>query len=302
MLLKPVTFFGGKGGVGKTTLAAAAAWKAAQQHSTLLVSTDPAHNLGHLWDVSLGDTPTAVADRLDIVEIDPAEVTERHLAEVQRTMHKMMPERLHSQVNRHLDLARQSPGTHESALLERMADLVDTDYERIIFDTAPSGHTARLVELPEIMQAWTDGLLERRDRSDRFSSLVRGLGGEAGSDQVDKRNQEIRSILWRRRERFVRLRATLQQNSEFYLVLTPERLPVLETTEFYHQLQDSGMTVGGVIVNRRSPQGQGSFMEARRRVEDAALSGLELPVPTVEVPLLPADVGPEQLGFIAELL
>ncbi|MGV0352938.1 ArsA family ATPase [Corynebacterium confusum] len=298
MLLKPVTFFGGKGGVGKTTLAAAAAWKAAQRYSTLLVSTDPAHNLGHLWDVSLNDAPKAVADRLDVVEIDPGEVTEKHLTEVRSTMQKMMPQRLHSQVDHHLDLARQSPGTHESALLERMADLVDSGYERIIFDTAPSGHTARLVELPEIMQAWTDGLLERRDRSDRFTSLVRGLGGD--TDKVDKRNQEIRSILWRRRERFVRLRETLQQDSEFYLVLTPERLPVLETKQFYSQLRNSGMTIGGVIVNRRSPKGQGSFMDARRRVEDEALKSLGLP--TVEVPLLPADVGPEQLGFIAELL
>ena len=128
MLLEtaPVMFFGGKGGVGKTTVSAATAVRLAEAGKrVLLVSTDPAHNLGHIWDAQLSDAPTPLEPNLHVVELDPAATTERHLAEVERSMRAMMPERMHPEIRRHLDLSRNSPGMHEAAMLEAVAELVD---------------------------------------------------------------------------------------------------------------------------------------------------------------------------------
>ncbi|PAT04194.1 arsenic-transporting ATPase [Corynebacterium sp. NML 150383] len=308
MLDAPVMFFGGKGGVGKTTISAATAVRlAARGRRVLLVSTDPAHNLGHIWGAMLHDAPVTLEPRLDAIELDPAAITEQHLRAVGDSMRAMMPERLHREVDRHLEMSRHSPGMHEAALLERIADLVaGSEYDNLIFDTAPSGHTSRLVALPELMAAYTDGLLERRDKSDKFSDLVRGMGGDSsGGSPVDRRNQQIRSTLLARRRKFERLRAVLTDPAKcvFHIVLTAERLPVMESMEFYEELTANGVHVGSAIVNRRAPDEAGAFLEGRRGVEAQALALLDLPVPVVELPWLPGEIGTrEALGQIAERL
>ena len=298
LLDAPVMFFGGKGGVGKTTISAATAVRlAARGHRVLLVSTDPAHNLGHIWNTSLHDAPTALEPNLHAIELDPATITDQHLRAVGESMRAMMPERLHREVDRHLEMSRHSPGMHEAALLERIADLVAErgDYDHIIFDTAPSGHTSRLMALPEVMAAYTDGLLARRDKSDKFSELVRGMGGTSGNSgsPVDRRNQQIRSTLLKRRRKFERLRAVLTDPAQcvFHIVLTAERLPVMESMEFYEELTSHGVHVGGAVVNRRAPDEAGSFLAGRREVETRALELLDLPVPILELPWLPGEIG-----------
>ena len=310
LLDAPVMFFGGKGGVGKTTVSAATAVRlAARGRRVLLVSTDPAHNLGHIWGQSLLDAPLTLEPRLDAIELDPAAITAQHLRAVGDSMRAMMPERLHGEVDKHLEMSRHSPGMHEAALLERIADVVaGSDYDHLIFDTAPSGHTSRLMALPELMAAYTDGLLARRDKSDKFSELVRGMGGsrgDSGGSPVDRRNQQIRSTLLKRRKKFEHLRSVLTDPAQcvFHIVLTAERLPVLESMEFYEELSSHGVHVGGAVVNRRTPDEAGEFLAQRRRVEDDALALLDLPVPVHELPWLPGEIGTRAaLEQIAALL
>lgn len=311
--MKELVLVSGKGGVGKTSVSCALALRQARAgQRVLLVSTDPAHNLGHAWDVGLGDDPrrvvTAGAGHVDAVEIDPAAVVDRHLAVVGRTMRRLLPEHLHAPAARHLDQARHAPGTHESAVLERLAELVTdacepaSPYDLVVVDTAPTGHTLRLVALPERLTTWTEGLLASRDRSERLGAAVRGLGG--GEDTSD-RDAELRRVLVRRRQRFATLRDLLVDPSRagFVLVTSAERLPVAETVALRDELRGLGIGVTGLVVNRRSPD-DGGLLGQRRRVEERHLDTLRrLDVPLTEVPLLPGElVGEAALAVLADCL
>ncbi|NYZ63705.1 ArsA family ATPase [Luteimonas deserti] len=318
-----VVFIGGKGGVGKTSVASALALAQAQAgRRVLLVSTDPAHNLGHLWQCTIGAGPRALATGLDAIEIDPEATVAAHLAQVGDALRRLMPSHLAGEVDKHLALSQDAPGMHEAALLERIAELVHDGPERydlLVFDTAPSGHTARLMALPEMLTAWTEGLLQRQERSERFGAALRNLGrddgvgaralgGEAPSATPADRDQAIRSLLHRRRHRFEHLRATLADpaRTAFFIVLAAERLPVLETIELHAQLQRTGIEVAGLLVNKRAPRDAGEFLAARHAQEAVHLATLRDALPTLplqEVPLLGADVvGAAALAAFAGLL
>ena len=285
-----ILFFGGKGGVGKTTVSAATALAVANAGGkVLLVSTDPAHNLGHLFDRAIGPSPVRIIAELDALELDPDNIVATHLNEVSHALHQLMPVTQHGEIDKHMELSRDAPGMHEAALLEKIADITEEgvdEYDLLVFDTAPSGHTARLMVLPEMMSAWTEGLIKRREKADRFAEVVRDLGRDSsmedktigGADIAEKEKESrIRQILLRRRHKFSHLRDTLAnaELTNFIIVLAAERLPVLETIELYHQLGKSGVNVGGLVVNKRSPKGQGAFLEARRSQEDRHLATLD---------------------------
>ncbi|HJO10742.1 MAG: ArsA family ATPase [Gammaproteobacteria bacterium] len=292
---KQILFFGGKGGVGKTTVSSATALAMANEGlRVLLVSTDPAHNLGHLFDRTIGAKTVKLAAGLDGVELDPEETVKIHMEEVTRSLHQLMPIDLRSEVDKHMSLSRDAPGMQEAAIFERMAEIVNKGvkkYDLIVFDTAPSGHTARLMVLPEMMSAWTEGLIKRREKADKYAEIVRDLGSDSsmgdkffGNDPDNPemmRESGIRSILNRRRLRFAGLRDSLADGDKtsFVIVLAAERLPVLETIELNAQLDRAGVTVGGLVVNKRVPIGMGEFLEERRSQEEKHLKLLEKELP-----------------------
>lgn len=332
-----VVVVGGKGGVGKTAVSSAVALGEARRgRRVLLVSTDPAHNLGHLWGADVGDAGTTLAPRLDAIEIDPERTTEEHLRQVGERLRRLMPPHLAGEVDRHLSLARDAPGMHEAAILERVAEVVEASlasYDLLVLDTAPSGHTARLMALPETLTTWTDGLLRREERARRLGEAERGvsgratardrqgrtladdpaagvLGAPAGPVETEQgdRNAEIRDVLLRRRARFALLRSVFTDPAAtaFVVVLAAERLPVLETVELAEQLRRAGVHLGGLVVNKRSPADGGPLLAARRAHEDQYLRTLDdaLPrAPRVEAPLLPDDlVGAAALQRFGEVL
>ncbi|MFC3607520.1 ArsA family ATPase [Stutzerimonas tarimensis] len=317
-----VLFFGGKGGVGKTTLAAVTALSQARAgRRVLLVSTDPAHNLGHLWDRQVGPQRVRLAAGLDGLELDPELTVQQHLDEVGAALRKLMPAHLAGEVDKHMALSRDAPGMHEAALLERIAEtLIDGlhEYDLVVFDTAPSGHTARLMALPEMMAAWTEGLLQRHERQSRFGAILRNFGqddslGESliGGDRGEgeqTREQRVRQILDRRRERFALLREIIgdSRRCAFVAVLAAERLPVLETIELQQKLERSGIDVAGLVVNKRSPADAGAFLAERHAVEEQHLTTLREALPTLalqQLPLLAGDVvGEAALDAFAERL
>lgn len=294
-----VIFVGGKGGVGKTTTASGVALQRARQGArVLVVSTDPAHNLGHLWDREVGDAATLLWESPDVdgasltgLEIDPEATMRTHLDDVGASLRSMMPGHLHGEVDRHLDLASRTPGTHESALLERIAVLLDRElwaYDLIVFDTAPSGHTARLMALPEIMSVWTESLLDRRAQAERFGAAVRALDG--GHDAHQARDQRIRQILHARRSRFESMRTILRDPNMcgFIMVSTADRLAVAESVELHRQLTELGVDVTALLVNRMSPHEAGGLLAERASHEGVQVERIAEALP--RTPLLTAPL------------
>lgn len=312
MLTHPLLFVGGKGGVGKTTTAAALALVAASRgRRCLLVSTDPAHSLADLFGRRIGNRTTELCPSLWVLEIDPDRQADEHLATVKARMKRLVHPRSFAEIDRQLDLARLAPGTMEAAMLERVAEIMafaGTEYDQVIFDTAPTGHTVRLLSLPEVMAAWTDGLLGHRERSAQLGSALRHLGGgrvkgddlsmldSAADHDPGGRDAQLNDLLQARRRTFVRAREQLLDSAHaaFVLVLNPDRLSVLETRKAHEILTRFSVPVSGLIVNRVLPDdADGHFLGARRRQESRHLEDIDrvfAALPRVRVPLLPDDV------------
>lgn len=268
---KKVLLVGGKGGVGKTTVSASLALYAASVgHRVLLVSTDPAHSLSDVFGRSVGSEPIHMAENLHVLELDPEKEVNAYLDRVLGQMRRYAgPDQIH-ELQRHLRLSRLSPGAQEAALLERIASLLDTsfeDYDLVVFDTAPTGHTLRLLSLPEVIAAWTDGLLKHNQRSEQLGKVLAHLSPGRDMDNplkspheqqyvgLDERGQQLAITLAARQSLFHRTRRLLHDPTatSFLFVLTPERLPVLETERAVNALADIGVDVAGVVINRVLP-------------------------------------------------
>lgn len=267
----PIRFylFGGKGGVGKTTLAAAHALRlAATGRQVLLVSTDPAHSIADLLDVALGDEPVAAGVNLWAMEIDPEADAHRYVESIREDAREAVSSAVLPALDRHLKLAVQAPGTAESALFDRFTRLMDKvpdEYDCIVFDTAPTGHTLRLLTLPSMLSAWVEGLASQRAKVNRLQSMWRSMAGVAEPDREDR----VLSRLRQRAERFGRARQHLHEQALFHPVLLAERLPIEETERLINQLQEAGIPVGELFINRLWPRDTQSAFVAERVAQQA---------------------------------
>ncbi|MGH7457728.1 MAG: ArsA family ATPase [Longimicrobiaceae bacterium] len=308
---RPVLFFGGKGGVGKTTLAAAYAVLSADGGTkTLLVSTDPAHSTGDVLAHRLGAAPGEVLPNLHALEIDPEREADRYISGVKERIREAAPAGVREEAERQIDAARVTPGAAEAAVFERVCELLELagkEYGRVIFDTAPTGHTLRLLSLPELMGAWVEALVSRRRQANAFHRAWRRLGGAKSEEGAEP--DPVLEALERRRERFRRARevVTDAKRAAFVFVVVPERLPILETCKAVQLLKRYGVPVDKVIVNRVIPaHADGAFVRRRRKREATYLAEIDRrfgPLARLRVPLLEEDVcGVEPLRRLAGLL
>ena len=303
-----ILFFGGKGGVGKTTCATAFALLASEAgRRTLLVSTDPAHSTGDILETELGPSERRITEHLWALEIDSEKAAAEYIDRVRIHLLRVAPEHLRAEMERQVEIARVSPGAEEAALFDRVAELVLTvhdQYDLVVFDTAPTGHTLRLLTLPELLQAWIDGLLERRKRVNELSTMWRQMtvGGSPDEETTDP----VEKILTARRRKFFQMRELLLSPGEtaFVFVLLAERLPILETAKAVDMLRRFKVPVGGLVVNRILPDNSSDhpFLAARKEQEQRYMKEIvdTFPdLPRIELPLLPHDVvGPDALQEI----
>jgi arsenite/tail-anchored protein-transporting ATPase len=290
---RPLTFLSGKGGVGKTTIATAlAAHTARTGRRTLLISTDPAHSTADLLGIPLGDEPREVAASFDAVEIDAEKHADAYVDRVRRDAHRVVAPEVRDTVDRHLDLARRGAGTLEAATLDRLADLVarcPSEYERIVVDTAPTGHTLRLLAMPELLTGWVHGLVRQRERVRGVDRMLRNLAGDD-----DPPDDPVITRLRQQRDRLVEVRRRLREDAIVHLVLIPERLPIEETARALATLEEARLQVGTVVVNRVLPDdAEGEYLAARRSQQQRYLDEIDRRFagwPRVRVTQLDRDV------------
>ncbi len=261
-----IYFIGGKGGVGKSTTASAFAVLCAREgKKTLLVSTDPAHNTGDLFQVKKVKGKTNIAPNLDLVEIDSDKEAITYMDQVKQNIKGLVKVTMLEEVYRQLDLAGKSPGAAEAAVFDKMTSILLEDsknYEAVVFDTAPTGHTLRLLLLPEFMGVWMDGLLEKRKKvQDNYTQLL--YDGET-------RDDPIYEVLQTRRQKFSKVRELIidKEKTTYMMVVNPERLPILETASAVKTLKEHGISVSKIIVNKVIPEDvEGTFMRNRKEAE-----------------------------------
>jgi arsenite-transporting ATPase len=306
-----LVLYGGKGGVGKTTCAAAHALAHAErtpEERTLVVSTDPAHSLGDALDRTLSGEPRPVTDSLDATEVDP----ERGQAAYRRVVETLVASfrdaglRLDEDDLERLFEAGLVPGGDEVAALEDVARHVDA-YDLVVLDTAPTGHTLRLLDLPDVLGETLGVAGEVRRRVRRSARAARSVVfGPAAYWGADDDADAVGDL----RERVAEVGALLRDpaRTRFRVVLTPERLATAETERLLARLADAGVPVDSLVVNRLFENADDCPCERCRR--DAARHAARLAdieerfdSPVRVVPELPAEAeGVETLAAVGARL
>lgn len=302
LLERRVLFFGGKGGVGKTTCSAALALAASREgRRVLLVSTDPAHSTADIFERPIGPEERELLPNLWGQELDEDVEARRYLDEAKARLAGLFKPSVLREAARQIELAGSMPGATDVALFERMAAIVLSRrdaYDLVVFDSAPTGHALRLLRMPELMASWLRALALRRRQALAASEApppspdARRPGSERGRTEADPVLQALED----RAARLARFRAALTRPGEtaFVLVLVPERLPIEESARAVHLLEDVGVPLEAVVVNRVLPDTAGdAFLRARKEQERVYLDEIErrlAAAPRVLVPQLPRDV------------
>jgi len=269
--------FGGKGGVGKTTCASSSAiWAAEQGRNTLIISTDPAHSLGDSLGLNLvPGEPTKVPgiDKLTALEIDPkANISEyQSLTNINPMEEAGMPGLMDGMdlMEDLQDLTSMNPpGIDEALALLKVLEFIETehDYDLIIFDTAPTGHTLRFLSLPETLSGWIGKLLKMRIRfSNIFGAIKRMFSSE------DKKGDKSLEVLERLNDSILNAREDLTDptKNSFVIVMIPEEMAITETGRLLNELKKYEIPVSNIIVNQlyKDKEELCDFCKSRRNMQ-----------------------------------
>ena len=245
-----VLLFTGKGGVGKTTIAAATAVRAAEAGlRTLVMSTDPAHSLGDSFDEEIGSAPTRIADRLWAQQIDAQERLEDNWREIQDYMIQLMnwagTETIQAEELTVL------PGLDEIfSLIDVKTHVESGAYDVLIVDCAPTAETLRLLSLPDVMQWYIERIfpVERRIVKtvrpivSRVTTLP--IAGDRVFDAVERLHRNLEAV---------KKILTDEAVSSVRLVVNLEKMVIAEARRTYTYLGLFGYRVDAVVVNRVLP-------------------------------------------------
>jgi arsenite-transporting ATPase len=313
--------FGGKGGVGKTTTSAATAvWLADSGLRVLLVSSDPAHSTSDSLDVEIGTEPTPIegVDGLFGLEMDPESKISNLLPKLGKMVDGMNNKgglgglgglNMMLDPNAKEELAEMKseiqtsemilPGLDEAlAFDELLRHVEDPNWDVIVFDTAPTGHTLRFLSLPEIIEAWSGRLIRMMRLSGGLRSMLFGR----------KESDEMKEELEKFRRRVLHVRRVLSDENitSFTLVTIPERMGINETLRAYESLKEFNLPVHSCLVNRLTPEFDHPFLQNRRNAELGRLSELEEKLEGIDIAsleLLDQEVvGVEKLRLVGKTL
>lgn len=265
--------YGGKGGVGKTTMAAATALASASDGTnTLVVSTDPAHSLSDTLEADIPSRPHRIREDVPLwaVEIDPDDALDQAgmfgqdgglSGGLESLLGGGMPGMGGGEGGPGAaggagpgaagddESAAMMPGADEAAAMQLLLEYLDDErFDRVVVDTAPTGHTLRLLELPEVMDSMVGKLMQFRERMGGMLDGLTGMFGGDGEEDAEQAMGDLDAV----KERVGRLRAVLTdpERTDFRVVLVPEELSVSESNRLVARLDEYGIPVNTVVVNR----------------------------------------------------
>ncbi len=242
-------FFGGKGGVGKTVMAGAAAlWIARQGKRTLLASTNPVHSLSSLLDQDVFGAPTPVqgVPNLLAYEIDTKDTIAKSKVELTQKIEWFLKYAdIKTRADEFVESATMNPAFEESAMFENMIDLMfDDEYEAYVFDTAPTANARRLLGMSSVYSMWVNKMVQSREEAKSLKELL-------SYSKKKKEKDPLMDYLLHLRTRMERAKGLLtdEEKTAFFFVTLPEALPIAVIKRFINWFQDFGIPVGGVVVN-----------------------------------------------------
>ncbi|SFJ84543.1 ArsA family ATPase [Thermoflavimicrobium dichotomicum] len=297
-----IIVYTGKGGVGKTSVAAATGVRLASEGlRTLIMSTDAAHNLSDCFLKSLGPEPVQITENLWGQEVDHIRETERNWKAVQTWLKGVMNWSGLNDVSAEEILT--FPGMEELFSLLRMIDHVKSErYDVLIIDCAPTGETLRLLSYPNMITWWLDKIFPFQRRVARLARPVTKLvtGGfelpdeESLSEieQLFRKVIEIQNILLDHATTSIRV------------VVNPEKIVIAEARRAFTYLNLYGFNTDAIIVNRMLPEEAGVGYWEDWKVRQAQyiqdIEGSFHPIPVFRVPLMKKEVaGIESLQLLA---
>ncbi|WP_422486838.1 ArsA family ATPase [Gudongella sp. DL1XJH-153] len=296
-----IIFYGGKGGVGKTTCSTANSISYAERGlRTLLVSTDPAHSISDVLGVKIGKKIIKLRENLDGLEIDPEYEAELYINKIRDNMKTILSNVIVEEINSQLDAAMVSPGTHESALFDKISDIIIDkfeEYDIIIFDTAPTGHTLRILTLPDLLEGWMGSLAKKRKSIVDMNKMV--------TRKYDKKDPVL-EILEKRQKRFAEIKKIFNDNDNVRIrfVLNAERLPIEETKKAIKMLNQFNIPVDTLVINRIMPDNIGAeFWEKKKKQEEEYLLDIEKEFEGkdfVKIPMLDTDMSKDTVDRLSK--
>jgi len=241
-------FFGGKGGVGKTVMAGAAAlWAAKQGKKTLLASTNPVHSLSNLLEKDVFGKAAVVCDeeKCYAFEIDTRDTIERSKREIREKINWFLKfADITTKADEFIESATMNPAFEESAMFENMMDLMFKDeYEFYVFDTAPTANARRLLGMSKVYSLWVEKMLKSREEAKSLREML--------SFSKKEEKDPLLEYLLNFKDRMAHAKKLLTDDNltAFFFVTLPESLPIAVITRFINWFHEFGIPVGGVIVN-----------------------------------------------------
>ncbi len=309
-----LVIFGGKGGTGKTTSASAAALCLAWLYPSkkiLLISTDPAHSVGDSLGMAIGAHKVSVdgVPNLEALEIEPAPLLEDFKKKYQKEINEIIQRAgFYGQINVKEFLSFSLPGMEEMMIFLHVAEKYKYTWYQpqeadiIVLDTAPTGHTLRLLDMPQMMDEWIDVVDQSLLKYKTHPRLYASGSTYHEGDRVDQVVENIRSDFSAVREMLVN-----REQAEFVPVLIPEIMAIEETEDLLRALKDKQIQVNNIVINRvRGSNGTCPFCackiadqsESIRKIEKA-FEGYNL----IKAPLFPYEVqGIRSLEKYADVL
>lgn len=298
--MSKIEFYGGKGGVGKTTLSTARAhFYTRNGYKTLLVSTDPAHSISDVLGVQVGSKIKRITPLLDAIEIDPEMEADQYIDQIRKDLNAILSPVILEDVNKQLRAAKVMPGTHEASLFDKIILLIDENeqtYDVIIFDTAPTGHTLRLLTLPELLIEWFDSLIRKREKVVQLKSML-----NLKEDDPILNKLKLRKIMFEKAKTVIR-----SDQTSIHLVMNAEKMPLEETKKAISYLNNADQPVHEIIINKIMPSDVAeSFFVNKAKKEKAIIDEIETLYPKIKItkiPLLDQDMDPDSIKDIINIL